>query len=117
MIKPYLGQCHISNCLIMSEQYVFTRERMNVIYMPKLIKKKLSSVVMVALYAGKSRNPLGKGQHLKNNHGKTNTISWCRLNIKANWHIIFNVYLYHPKLKNYSLSCLVTCKGIDFPFD
>lgn len=34
MIKPYLGQCHISNCLIMREQYVFIRERMNVTHMP-----------------------------------------------------------------------------------
>lgn len=61
--------------------------------------------------------PSGKSQHLKNNHGKTNPISWYRLTIKANWHIIFNVYVHHPKLKNCSLLCLVTCKGIDFPFD
>lgn len=90
---------------------------MNVTHMPQVDQEKLSSAVMVALYAGKDRNPLGKGQPLKINHGKTNTISWCRLTIKANWHIIFNVYLYRPKLKNYSLLCLVTCKGIYFPFD
>lgn len=41
-----------------------------------------SSAVMVALYVGKSRNPLGKGQHLKNNHGKTNQSAGIGLLLK-----------------------------------
>lgn len=34
MTKTYLDHCHISNCLIMGEQYIFATERMNVTHMP-----------------------------------------------------------------------------------
>lgn len=60
MIKPYLGQCHISNCLIMREQYVFTRERMNVTHMPKLVKKNYPQQLWLPFMLAQAEIPSGK---------------------------------------------------------
>lgn len=54
MIKPFLGQCHISNCLIMSEKYVIYQRENECYPYAQVDQEKLSSAVMVALYAGKS---------------------------------------------------------------